>query len=449
MTTEVKEKMDLTLGQQKAIDLILAGQSIFLTGPSGTGKSFIISYITEKLGYKKKIAVCSTTGISAFQLQGTTLHSFFGIGLGQDSTDDMYDNIVKYKKYRERWQSIDILIIDEISMLNPDLFDKLEEIARRLAALRKNIRPNIDDIPPFGGIQLLLCGDFLQLPVVNCDNFCFEAKTWNKCIKHVVDLTEIVRQKDVEFQIILNELRYGHVSKKGKKILNSRVGVELKNELNIKPIELYTTNIDVDRVNMIELNALYKKYKMPFYVYEMDFEIFDLKLDLNKTKEKCCKSCNAQEEVKLCLHAQVILIKNLDIPAGLVNGSKGVIVDFIEEYPEVQFLTGIRKVITPETWSFKENKKIFASITQVPLRLAWATSIHKSQGLTLDCVNINLEKTFEYGQAYVAISRVRTLEGLSITSIDYHKIKAHPKAVRFYRKLYNEPVEIEDDSEPS
>ena len=233
--------MDIKLnsGQQKAYDLIVEGKNVFLTGSAGTGKSVIINYYKERYSLFKNIAITSTTGVSALVIGGSTLHSYLGIGLGTESVEYLTKKISKKPNLRNRWKTLDVLIIDEVSMLSPELFDKLELIARNIRKVR-----NVPD-KPFGGIQLILTGDFLQLPVVKCDNFVFESESWNKCVAHTIYLTEIMRQKDTEFQSVLNEIRFGIVSPKGKEMLSSRIKKELKNDKGIRPTKIYTTNDNV------------------------------------------------------------------------------------------------------------------------------------------------------------------------------------------------------------
>lgn len=324
-----------------------------------------------------------------------------------------------------KWVKLDVLVIDEVSMLSPTLFDKLEELARRV---RMNSKP-------FGGVQLILCGDFLQLPVVGEDTFCFESNGWKKCVEEVVHLIEIMRQDDPEFQKVLNELRYGLVSENSKKLLNSRLKVELKNDLGIVPTRIYTTNSEVDFINEEELDKLAVDEKVIFYEYEMEVEVYKYEASKPSIIDNFKKSCIAPAKVQLCIGAQVMLLCNLDLENGLANGSRGMVVEFINEIPVVLFLNGEKRIIDRFVWNIEEQEKKIASLIQIPLKLAWACTVHKTQSITLDYAVVNLNNVFEFGQSYVALSRVKNKEGLSIEDIDYLKIRAHPKAVAFYRTL--------------
>lgn len=403
----------------------LDGNHRFLLG------NFIVTHNTAciKLFIKvykqnKIMGITSTTGISALLFGGTTLHSFTGIGLGTSSVESIVKKIYTRPQLRKRWTDLEILIIDEISMLSPQLFDKLENIARRV---RRNDEP-------FGGIQLILSGDFCQLPCINSDDFCFESKTWGKCIDHTVYLTEIMRQKDREFQECLNNIRIGLLPEKTIKLLNSRLNVRLKNEFGIKPTKLYSTNYSVDYINNKELDKLAKK-DPDFYEYNMEFYVYPGTKNKEHIIEKYKKSCNAPDNLQLCIGAQVMLLWNLDTDGGLVNGSRGVVTNFINDVPVVKFLNGRELIIEHHIWEMEENDKKVLRAIQIPLKLAYCLTIHRSQGCSLDYAEIDLSNIFESGMAYVALSRVKSIKGLSIVGIDLDKIKAHPKAVEFYKSL--------------
>lgn len=425
MESNIESNLRLTKKQLEAYIAIKKGQNVFLTGSAGTGKTSVIKAYVKEYGFNKKIAVTSTTGTSALLLGGTTLHSYLNIFLGKESLSQLYNRISSRNIALSRWTKLDCLIIDEISMLDPDLFDKLEHLAR---LLRKNDKP-------FGGIQLVLSGDFLQLPCVGTDNFCFESKSWNSCIDQTFVFTEIIRQADIEFQTCLNFLRFGIVNETVINILNNRIGVELVNEFNIKPTKLFSRNIEVDALNDKELDILASDGRE---FYEYNREIKRVKPNLsNEYIERAKKNCNAPENLQLCVGAQVMLLINMDLGAGLCNGSRGIVIDIIEDIPIVRFLNGICRAISHHVWDVQEGNQILMKIIQIPLRIAYATTIHKSQGSSLDYVEIDLKDIFDYGQAYVALSRVKRLEGLSIIDIDYDKIVAHPVALHFYQSQNN------------
>jgi ATP-dependent DNA helicase PIF1 len=254
--------VQLTTAQNEAYSFMAQGQSVFLTGPAGVGKSLLIKMFRRVYCGQKNIAITSTTGISAILLGGTTLHSYLGIGLGTGSVGALTTKILKKPYLRKRWKQLEVLIIDEISMLDPILFDKLEAIAR---AVRYDSRP-------FGGIQLILSGDFCQLPVVGSDDFCFEAKTWDDCVNHTIHLTEILRQTDNEFQTCLNEMRMGKMSSASKRLIKSCYNKELTNEFGIKPTKIFPTNGEVDYMNEQELDLLAEDGR--------EFNQYDMKLDV-------------------------------------------------------------------------------------------------------------------------------------------------------------------------
>jgi ATP-dependent DNA helicase PIF1 len=416
--------------QQKAWNLMTSGKNIFLTGQGGSGKTMLIKKFVRKYKPTNIIGVTSTTGTSAILIDGVTLHSYLGIGLGEADANVLYLKIKKKRDIYRKWLSLDVLIIDEISMLNPLLFDKIEYLAR---IIRGNSKP-------FGGIQLILSGDFFQLPCVNSDDFCFEAKSWNSCIQkeNYVYLNENFRQNsDNTFQKILSEIRIGDISEDSINILLSRVNKKLTNDFGILPTKIYSLNCDVNAENEKEMNKLaIKNPSIEFYEYDLEYTLLkkDLKI-INSIEEKIKKSTTVPFNLQLCVGAQVMLLKNQDFENQLVNGSRGVVTSFECDIPKVRFLNGIEKLIDYETFEIEENGEKVISYTQIPLKLAFAGSVHKNQGITLDYAEVNLNNIFEYGQAYVALSRVKSLEGLSIKNFNKKVIKANKKVKLFYEKL--------------
>jgi len=425
---ENKKILKFTDMQMRAYNSIKIGKNVFLTGSAGTGKTSIIKEYVKDYGMRRKIGITSTTGTSALLLGGTTLHSYLNIGLGKDNLTNLYKRISYNKNILKRWRDLNCLIIDEISMLDPVLFDKLENLARMI---RKNSKP-------FGGIQLVISGDFLQLPCVGTDKFCFEANSWNNCIQEIFIFTEIIRQSDFVFQNCLNYLRFGIVNDEVRNTLSPRIGAILNNDFNIKPTKLYSRNIEVDEINDLELDKLASDGR-DFYEYTIEIKKINPDIPNNRI-QNIKKYCNAPENLQLCIGAQVMLIVNLDLRAGLCNGSRGIVVNIIEDIPIVKFLNGLEIPIGHYIWDIEDDGDIMLRIIQIPLKIAYATTIHKSQGTSLDYVEIDLSDIFDYGQAYVALSRVKKLEGLSIISIDYDKIFAHPLALQYYNNN-NNPVE--------
>jgi ATP-dependent DNA helicase PIF1 len=389
-----------------------------------THNTAVIKMFMKVYQHSRQIAVTSTTGTSALLLNGTTVHSYLGIGYGNGTVKSIVEKICSWSWLKKRWIELDCLFIDEISMMDPEVFDKLEEVAR---IVRRSVAP-------FGGIQIVLSGDFLQLPCVGSNNFCFEAKCWNKCITRTVYLNEIMRQGDNIFQEVLNKIRVGKIDTQVKKVLNSRIGVKLNNDYGIKPTGLYSHNSDVDLINDEELDILASDGRQ-FYEYKMDTVVYSGVTNKTAALEKFKKYCTAPEILQLCVGAQVMLLKNLDIPNGLANGSRGVVTSFVSDIPKVRFLNGEERIIEQNVWEIEENDKKILRAQQIPLKVAYAISIHKSQGCSLDYAEIDLSCIFEYGQSYVALSRVKSLEGLSIIDINYDYIQAHPKATAYYESL--------------
>jgi ATP-dependent DNA helicase PIF1 len=414
--------------QNKAWNMMRDGENILLTGSAGSGKSLLIKMFKTYYQEEKIISITSTTGTSALLIKGVTLHSYLGIGLGTGSVEALTTKILKKSYLKRRWTQLETLIIDEVSMLSPELFDKLEEIGRRV---RKNNRP-------FGDIQLILSGDWLQLPVVKSDNFCFEAKSWERCIskRNIIYLTENMRQKDIEFQECLDNIRIGNINDSVKTLLRSRIGIKLDESKGIKPTRLFPTNARVDEINNRELDKLARAGK-EFNEYKLEIDFYRTITTKNKEYllNKHMRNFTAPETLHLCEGVQVMLLVNLDLESGLANGSRGVVVRFIDDYPLVRFVNGIERVISEYIWEIEENDQVVMSMSQIPLKIAYAATIHKCQGATIDFVEVELKNIFEYSQGYVALSRVRSLEGLSIRNINFKKFKVHPKALRFYLNL--------------
>lgn len=415
--------MNLELvGKQKiAYDLMKSGKNVFITGPGGSGKSFLISKFMKDNLFKK-IGITSTTGTSAILIGGSTIHSFAGIGLGTKSVVALVTGIRRRPFVLKRWKELDTLIIDEVSMLTPELFDKLNEIAK--------ITRRCDE--PFGGLQLILTGDFLQLPCVNSDDFCFNSQAWKECVDNEVYLDKIIRQTDPLFQKCLCNIRLGIVTDEDKKLLNSRVGATIENT-DIKPTQFYSTNAQVNRVNNMELDILAEE-GVEFLSYQMKTEVMNVRTP-QFVIDKCIKNCIAEPNLDLCVGAQVMLNFNVNTAEKLVNGSRGVIIRFEDDMPVVKFMDGREICISYNVWDIEEGGNFIMNIKQIPLRVAYAITIHKSQGMSVDCMKLDLSNIFENGQAYVALSRVRNIEGLVIDKIAYNKIKAHPRALEYYKNL--------------
>lgn len=439
--------MTLNPGQQKALEAIIEGRSVFLTGPGGTGKSFLIRHIVQELDKKFiKSAVTALTGCAALLLGdgAKTIHSWAGIGLGKETATKIASDIRKlpYKnKVLRRWLNTRVLIIDEVSMMTPEILELLNDVAQ---IVRR------DTSKPFGGIQLVLVGDFCQLPPVMklSDDvkkqelmFLFESSIWHKLNLQVCPLTEIVRQDDPIFQNILNEARQGKLSDKSIQILSSRKDADWSS-LKIRPTLLFSRRAEVDMINNTNLCALKGKE----YVIEAK-TVFDATIskgitsdspEVKRAEAKLDRDAPYKTTLQLRKGAQVMLIYNLNPEAGLVNGSRGVVEGFTDTIPPLPLVLfkGQDEPIKIEPQSWESDELEGVKRKQIPLILAYAITIHKTQGSTLDCALMDIGSTiFEVGQAYVALSRVKSLDSLFIYDLDSSAFKAHKKVVEFYNSL--------------
>ncbi|XP_005721083.1 ATP-dependent DNA helicase PIF1 [Pundamilia nyererei] len=407
--------------QAAVLSAVLSGKNVFFTGSAGTGKSFLLRRIMGSLPPKSTFATAST-GVAACHIGGTTLHNFAGIGSGSAPVEQCIE-LAQRPGVLQHWTSCRHLIIDEISMVEAQFFDKLEAVAR---SVRRSTEP-------FGGIQLIVCGDFLQLPPVSKGkekaSFCFQARSWRKVIQINMELTEVRRQTDQSFISLLQAVRVGRVTEEVTAKLIKSANHQIERD-GILATRLCTHKDDVDLTNENKLQQLPGSARL--------FEALDSDPVLVNTIDA---HSPVGRLIQLKVGAQVMLTKNLDVARGLVNGARGVVVDFESGkhgLPRVRFLCGVTEVLKPERWVFKSGGGIHLSRQQLPLKLAWAISIHKSQGMTLDCVEISLARVFESGQAYVALSRARSLEGLRVMDFDPRVVRADPEVLLFYRKLRKE-----------
>ncbi|XP_068656620.1 uncharacterized protein [Aristolochia californica] len=431
----------ITLSKQQleVLQALAQGRSVFITGSAGTGKTFLLKHairVLQEMHHPDHVFVTASTGVAACALNGQTLHSFAGVGLGTGNHEFLYLKAVKNKQTRKRWRDVKALVIDEVSMIDGELFDSLEYIARRI---RGNIPPKA-----WGGIQLVVSGDFFQLPPIKVINlqkeFAFEADCWNASFDLQVELTRIFRQSDSQLIELLQGIRRGQKDPNHLHLLNSsNAGLNLTEERVESITRLYPRNEDVRRVNNQRLRNL-------------GGEIITYRaLDSGKEPWRSqLKQGIAPDELELCLGAKVMLIKNMDTNQGLVNGTIGMVTGFVKPkkaedggsgildmcsaglLPRVYFESGVEKVVGPESWDVMEGETVLATRRQIPLILAWALSIHKCQGMTLSRFCTDLSKAFGYGMVYVVLSRVKSLEGLFLSGFDPQKIKAHPKVLQFY-----------------
>jgi ATP-dependent DNA helicase PIF1 len=454
-------KLDtLTHQQLQVVHHLLKGHNIFLTGGGGVGKSYLLSVIYNELPALKKqfdslqspysvpklprIQITAMTGCAALLLgnKAKTLHSWSGIKLGKGTVNELFVRIRRSPKSMRHWLCTDLLIIDEVSMLTAELLDKLNQLAKKLRSNQK----------PFGGIQVMFVGDFYQLPPVNKTDektiFAFESDAWKEIIHTSIELTIIQRQKDEIFQKVLTEARFGNLSKESCKILRERQGLEWRQN-KIRPTLLFPRRAEVDMINESNLRALQGKR----YHYKAKL-LYDglIPENFNETDENFVRALKQYDndapytlELELAMDTQVMLIANMDMNLGLVNGSRGVVVGFCPatELPIVEFVNGIIKTIGNHSWPIEEYE--FISRSQVPLRLAYACTIHKGQGSSLDSALVDIGSgNFEFGQAYVALSRCRSLEALYVYDFDPVSFRAHPKVKQFYENLILLPLSEQD-----
>ena len=468
------EKYDLSEEQSHIFQKYLNGENIFVTGPGGTGKSFLIRKIAEhaeNLGIKYK--VCALTGCAAILLKSkaTTLHSFAGIGLANKSIEEVVRSVLDNKLKTKNWRKLKLLIIDEVSMLSLKLLLIIDQLGRR-------IHNKFDE--PFGGIQLIFTGDFYQLPPVNTNDedkeasmFCFEHPLWNKIFEreNQISLKTIFRQNEERLLKALSYIRKGKITKSTLALLENRIKTpeeiyEIKKEkvlTILSPIKKEVETINKVSYANLPTDVESHNYKLKWIDTEKsDTKIIEIKTIDTKTTDKkmdidnLCENFEelfkkssgfakfeyeflannimAEKEIELKIGTHVMCIANVDLQSHnpIANGSQGIVVGFSDGLPLVKFNTiSYPLVVGYFTWKSENNDKI--AVAQIPLIYAWAITIHKAQGVTLDNALMNIGSSiFEYGQSYVALSRVRSLEGIYLTNLDINKINANPKVKTFY-----------------
>lgn len=436
--------MKLSLDQENALVAFRQNKNILLTGPGGSGKTALIKEMVEiGLGENKEVQVCAMTGCAAVLLKcdgAKTVHSWAGIGLATGYSQNIIERVITNKNKRGNWSKVNILIIDEISMLSKKIFEILDSIGRFVKK-----KPNI----PFGGIQVVFSGDFYQLPPVGdpddeeTTQFCFESDRWRDTIDEVIQLTTIFRQTDNEYSKILNQIRVGKLYKSAYEKLMTRVKQKYP-ENGIKPTILLPRRKDVDSINTNELMKL-ETENIEFLMKSIEDNTF--KSDKDKPNVKftnefrefeinyLMENIMADKKLLLKVGAQVMCVANIDMegPLPIVNGSQGVIIELKNGLPLVQFINGQKRIIGWHTWNSEKIPGL--GIMQIPLILAWAITIHKAQGVSLEMAQIDAgSNIFECGQTYVALSRIKTLDGLYLTAFDPHKIKVNKKVQEYYKQ---------------
>lgn len=412
--------MELTEEQQKIVQCFMRGENIFITGAGGTGKSEIIQYLATL----KPVVITATTGCAAVRLgNGRTIHSWSGVGLGNRSVDSIVKKMNPMVK--GGWRTTKTLIVDEVSMMSMKLFELLNDLGKRVR----------QSSLPFGGMQIIFLGDFYQLPPVgdredpDSQAFCFESREWNNVFNTQIELTKVFRQTDETYSKILLQIRKGIIKKSADQILRTRVG--LTYEGAIIPTKLYPTKRRVDEINQNSMDELEGEE----HVFTMT-SIMRLYGDMEIEYENIKKTLLVDSTLRLKVGAQVMCVINIqnEKTLELCNGSQGVVTGFSLGYPVVQFQNGVQRTMCPHIWESERMPTV--GVSQVPLILAWAISIHKSQGATLDMAEVDIGSgIFECGQSYVALSRVKSLNGLYLSSYNPGKIKINRKVKEFYDNI--------------
>ena len=400
--------------QEEALSILKLGVNVFLTGEPGAGKTHTINRYIEWLRTRGvDPSVTASTGIAATHVNGMTIHSWSGIGIKKQITDWDIEMIQGREKTALRIMHAKILIIDEISMLDAETLNSVDKVLRNLRR-----RPLMEE-QPFGGLQIIFVGDFFQLPPISRGEpaqFAFESLAWKEANPVVCYLSEQHRQEDPVFLDLLGAIRRAEVEDEHYELLRSRAMLDGKSGAT----RLHTHNAEADRVNEERLAKIDEKS----HVYEMQTK--GAKTLVEALKDNCLSP------VRLTLKegAKVMFTRN-NFEEGYVNGTLGTVVDFANSgYPIVE-VRGRRR-IEPQLgeWSIVDGSKILAQIKQIPLRLAWAITVHKSQGMSLDAAVIDLSRAFEFGQGYVALSRVRSLEGLFLEGFNDRALLLHPAVVQ-------------------
>uniref|UniRef100_A0A6C0JZ66 AAA+ ATPase domain-containing protein n=1 Tax=viral metagenome TaxID=1070528 RepID=A0A6C0JZ66_9ZZZZ len=468
--------IQLSPEQQYALDRFNNGENLFITGPGGTGKTKLISYFVRSADERAiKIDVCALTGCAALLLNcgARTLHSWSGIRLAKGPREKLIASVLKNRRALANWKKAKILVIDEVSMMSEKIFELCDDIGR---AVRKVNRP-------FGGIQIICTGDFYQLPPVgtpgepDTERFCFESERWVTIFKNEnhIQLHTMFRQKDPKYREILLQIRKGELEKENAEILQTRVkrtynpeehgGCVLTKLFPVRSRAEYINQLMYAKIEQDEnVYMCNRKTACKTYVESgVPIKTADLlKCDMLTEKEKemhleqLLSNSPAVESLSLKVGTAVMCLTNLDLEAGICNGSQGIIVKFVpageglitagtvlgELAPVVRFTNGCVRVIERHVWQSDEYPSLY--ISQYPLCLAWALTIHKIQGATMDMAEMDLGNAiFEYGQTYVALSRIQTLDGLYLSAFHPQRIKANPKVRAFYDSIIQTPIAMQ------
>jgi len=435
LPTAAAEIEDDTESDNEYLDAITAlinqGENLFITGYAGTGKS----YILNKLKKKFKIDVTSTTGLAAVNVQGQTIHSWAGVGICNKPVEQVIENILRRPALKKQITNCKILAIDEISMLDARTFDYIDEVLKTLK--------NNDE--PFGGIQVLLFGDFFQLPPVEKSNgFCFQSECWYALGLKTIFLEKIYRQTDELFVKSLNNMRLNCLTEEDLRLFYDR-------EVNYDTfgsdiLHIFSTNREADNYNNRKFSSVNEPVHKFVGIDKIHRKKSTIEVDKNKLSDKLSKfdimtwemfdkCCKAPQALELKQGCKVMLLKNLDFKKGLINGSCGTVLEMEEDSILVKFENGLEEVIPKHTFEAYRDGELIVSREQYPLRLAYGITIHKSQGMTLEKLVVDCNRIFECGQAYVALSRIKTIEGLYLKSFNPNKVVVNEQVINFYESL--------------
>lgn len=409
---------------------MIGGSNVFLTGAPGAGKTFVLNeFVGRAMRAGKKVAVTASTGIAATHLGGTTIHTWSGLGIRDFLTKEDEKWLEGNDKLIKRYNSTDVLVIDEVSMLHGARLDMLNQSAK---ILRKSEAP-------FGGLQVILVGDLFQLPPVTrgpgAIDFVYGSEAWAELNPRICYITEQHRQEGHDGLLnLLEAMRRNELGDEHRMIVGERMGKKPPADLVLT--RLYAHNVDVEGINLQHLSALTTKGK----TFKMDTKGSKARI------EALTKSVLAPEMLELKVGAEVMFVAN-NFAEGFVNGSRGIVVGFSGDKPIVELLTGRTIYVEPHSWTVNEDGKVKAEVSQLPLRLAWAITIHKSQGMSLDAAEVDLSKAFTPGMGYVALSRVRSLDGLYLQGVNRVAFTMHPEIFSFDEALRRASAEIADSTD--